>query len=192
MYPNTPLLTEQVSLDGGQRRLREAILYIADACAACRWFGAIKLNKILWKADFDSFAARRVPVTGRPYVRQKFGPVPKEMLTAREGMQKDGEIRMERRPISDGKEEHRLIALRRPDRTLFSREDMRWLDISILYYFDKTGTEASDDSHGVAWSTRGNGDTMPYEAAFISDAVLSGRQKSRISEMMMLRGWVSD
>ena len=64
-----PRLTTRINLRGGQERLREMILYVAQHCATAERFGAIKLNKILWKADFDAFAARGVPVTGRQYHR---------------------------------------------------------------------------------------------------------------------------
>src|SRR4051812_24340881 len=72
-------LTYRGELPGGQLRLREMVIHVSERCATAKRFGKIKLNKIIWKADFDAYAARRVPVTGRAYLRQKFGPVPAEM-----------------------------------------------------------------------------------------------------------------
>src|SRR3954452_13432604 len=92
-----PRLTVTVPLPGGQSRLRQLILHVATRCEKAEWFGAIKLNKIIWKADFDSFAERRVPVTGREYRRQKFGPALREMLPVHRDMQAEGLIRVERR-----------------------------------------------------------------------------------------------
>jgi len=40
-----------VPLPGGQTRARQAILYVAKRCESAKFFGAIKLNKILWKAE---------------------------------------------------------------------------------------------------------------------------------------------
>jgi hypothetical protein len=55
-----PRLTYRVELPGGQVRLREAALYVMKKCENLHFFGLTKLNKILWKADFSAFAARRV------------------------------------------------------------------------------------------------------------------------------------
>jgi hypothetical protein len=65
MASQLPRLTVSVSLPGQQRKVKEFTLYIAKRCAGARYFGAIKLNKIIWKADFSSFAALRVPITCR-------------------------------------------------------------------------------------------------------------------------------
>ena len=69
-----PKLTPSVILPGKQDRLRQMILYVATKCAKAERMGLIKLNKILWKADFDAFAARQRPITGREYQRLDLGP----------------------------------------------------------------------------------------------------------------------
>ena len=40
----------------GSRLLGELILYIAERCAEDPIFGAVKLNKLLWRADFLAYA----------------------------------------------------------------------------------------------------------------------------------------
>src|ERR1700720_1644773 len=89
-------LTWKVQLPGGQKRLREAILYVSHACEAAPLFGLVKLNKILWRADFESFAERGQPITGRQYQRLPQGPAPVEMLPLLNEMQAEGLIRIER------------------------------------------------------------------------------------------------
>ena len=84
----------------------------------------------------------------------------------------DGLIETQRRIYADGITEIRTVPLTEPDLSFFTEEDLSFVESAIRYYWDKTGTEASDDSHGVAWSTRSDGDAMPYELAFLSDAPL--------------------
>jgi hypothetical protein len=61
----------KIALPGGQARLREAILYVSDAYRDAEIFGQTKPNKVIWRADFRSFAELRsfaergIPVTGR-------------------------------------------------------------------------------------------------------------------------------
>ena len=176
-------MTLTVSLRGGQARLRQMILYVAKRCEDAKFFGAIKLNKIIWKADFDLFAERGVPVTGREYRRQKLGPTLREMRPLQTEMLKDGAIKIDRRNIGEYVEQ-RTIALDKPDMSLFTPEDIAYVERSIQHYWDMTGTETSDESHGVAWKTRANGEPMPYEFALLSDRVPKPAQMARLKQLI--------
>ncbi len=189
-----PQLTTRVPLPGGQDRLKQLILYIAEQCATAERFGLIKLNKILWKSDFDAFAARGVPVTGRDYQRLELGPAPKEIPRVYSDMLRDGRIRVEEVDFGENDSgerivEKRTIPLDRPNLTLFSPEDLAFVDRAIAYYWEMTGTETSDDSHGVAWKTHNNGDPLPYELARLSDKPLPDEALGRLRERAKTRGW---
>ena len=181
---NDRMPTLRVGLPGGQNRLRQLIIYVATRCQDAERFGAIKLNKILWRADFQSFARRGVPVTGREYKRLELGPAPKEMPALHREMQARGIIRLEKTPVNDNYEEHRTIALVEADLSAFSVDDMFYVDESIQYYWVKTGIEASDDSHGAAWQSRNNGDLMPYELAYLSDDPIGRKQFLRLRSLV--------
>lgn len=175
-----PSLTRRVDLPGGQDRLRQMILYIACKCAHAGRMGQVKLNKILWRADFEAYAARRVPVTGRAYQRLELGPAPQEMVRVLNDMLRDQVLRYEETDFGDGVVEKRPIAEIEPNLSLFNREDLEFVDAAIGYYWDKTGTETSDDSHGIAWRTRENGDPMYYELAYLSDEQVSPSQRAEV------------
>jgi integrase len=183
-------LTWRVNLPGGQTRLKEAILYISKACEGAQSFGLVKLNKILWRADFDSFSERGQPVTGRQYQRLEQGPAPIEMRPVLSEMQSDNLIRIERARVIDFFEQ-RPVALVEPNLTLFSRSDLSYFDRAVAIYWDKTGKETSDASHGAAWRTRENGAPMPYESAFLSDDPLNARLKKRLLGLAKKHGWNS-
>jgi hypothetical protein len=157
-----PKLTWKVSLAGGQRRLREAVLYVSNACSEAERFGLVKLNKIIWRADFESFAQRGQPVTGRQYQRLPQGPAPVEMLPVLDELQADRLLRIEPKKIVDFTE-LRPVALTKPVLNFFSRSDIDYLDRAISAYWDETGTEVSEISHGVAWKSREDGEAVPYE-----------------------------
>ncbi len=184
-------LTYRVDLPGGQDRLAEAILYVSEKCRSAERFGLIKLNKIIWRADFSAFQARRVPVTGRAYQRLRFGPAPIEMRPLLNEMEDNHSIEIERVDLGEGKVEQRVVANIPPHSRFFSRDDLEFLDQAIGYYWDKTGMEASDDSHGVAWKTHEDGDPMPYELVFLSDKELEPEQIRKFAAMARERRWVS-
>ena len=183
-------LTWKVHLPGGQRRLMEAVLYIAQRYASAPFFGLVKLNKTVWRADFDSFAERGQPVTGRQYQRLPQGPAPVEMLPVLNEMQAAGLIKIERCRVVDF-DEHRPVVTAQPNLTLFSRSDLDYLDRAIATYWDKTGRETSDISHGVAWKSRSDGEPMPYELAYLSDVPLSGKQRNELLEIALENRWLT-
>jgi Protein of unknown function (DUF4065) len=184
-------LTYRVELPGGQSRLRELILYVAHQCKSARRFGKIKLYKIIWKADFEAFAERQVPITGRPYQRLRFGPAPVEMAPLLEEMQQDGLLRFESVDLGEGYIELRPVALVAPSMKYFSPDDIEFVDRVIKYYWNKTGKETSDESHGVAWRTRSDYDAIPYEMAFLSDERLSGEAAKKVLSLAAQKGWNS-
>jgi hypothetical protein len=183
-------LTWKVDLPGGQRRLREAILYVSKACVEAPFFGLVKLNKIIWRADFDSFTQRGQPVTGRQYQKLKRGPAPVEMLPLLNELQAEGHLRIEN--IRQAQyQEQRPIALSDPILTLFSRQDLDHFDRAVAIYWSMTGKEVSDLSHGVAWKTREDGEALPYESAYLSDEPVEGGQRGRLLKLAAEHGWQS-
>ena len=184
-------ITSRIDLPGGQDRLRQLILYVAQRCASATYFGKIKLNKIIWKSDFDAYAERGVPVTGRAYQRLVLGPAAKEMKPIYTEMVSAGMVKVERRDFGDDIVEERTIALFNPNMKWFDGEDIGFIERSIDYYWLKTGTETSDDSHGLAWLTRGNGEPMPYESALLSDRRPQQGQLDRMQQKVRERGLIS-
>lgn len=157
-----PRLTYMVNLPGGQSRLKEASLYVMEKAQDAERFGLVKLNKILWRADFRAYAERRMPVTGRQYQRLKDGPAPVEMPIILDALLVDKAIEIDKRRVISFYES-RPVALARPSLRWFSPDDLRYLDEAIQFHWEHTGRKVSKDSHGVAWETRHNGEHMPYD-----------------------------
>ena len=120
-------VTYKVDLSGGQRRLMEAILYVAQKGQPMWFFGRIKLNKILWRADFRSFYERHQPVTGRAYQKLAFGPAVIEMIPVMQDLLRAGLVVEEKR-IHGDKPEYRPVAKADPVLRYFSPEDIEYLD----------------------------------------------------------------
>jgi hypothetical protein len=182
-----PKLTVSVNLPGRQDRLRQMILYVTSKCAEAERMGLTKLNKILWKADFDAFAARHLPVTGRPYQRLSLGPAPKEMSPLLRDMIRDGLIEIVETDFGEDVVEKRPVARARPNLSNFTKADLAYVDAAIAYYWDKTGVETSDDSHGIAWASRENGVPMYYELSYLSDDEILPDQRTVILEKLRAR-----
>jgi hypothetical protein len=179
-------VTYRVDLSGGQRRLKEAILYVAQKGQPMRFFGRIKLNKILWRADFRAFYERRQPVTGRTYQRLAWGPALIEMLPVMQELMKEGALTEEAR-VDGGTTEYRPIANAEPVLKLFSPEDLEYLDEAIEHYWNMTGAESDDEALGIAWKSRNDGDAIPYEAAYFEDKPLPQASLERLARIARQR-----
>lgn len=180
-----------IELPGGQSRLRETVLYVSAACKDADRFGKVKLNKILWRADFQAFADRRMPVTGRTYQKLAAGPAPLEMPLVLAEMQAQGLLKLTRVEMADGYAEDRPTALAALSLRDFSQGDIDYVDESIQFYWTKSASNASDLSHGIAWKSRKFLDPIPYEAVFLSDAKLNPADCDRFAELAASNNWTS-
>jgi len=187
---STPRLIYAFALPGGQARLHEASLYVIEKCAEAEFFGLTKLNKMLWRADFQAYAGRRQPVTGRQYHRLKFGPAPVEMPIVLDELLAFGAIKLEKRQKIDFYE-NRPMACQSANHRWFSPDDLRYLDEAVEFYWGSTGRGVSKHSHGVAWETRENGEPMPYNLALLSDDPLTPSETNYFASLGKERNWAT-
>src|SRR4051794_10218865 len=100
------------------RRLGELILYIARRSQADRWFGKVKLAKLLAFSDFYAFGHVREPITGATYIKLPEGPVPERFydVLTRLIAQARAEVRRVEIPgVSGEYTQERVVALDDPE-----------------------------------------------------------------------------
>src|ERR1700733_4521543 len=56
-------------------KFKELVLYLSQRSAGDEGFGAVKLNKLLYRSDFEAYRLLGRPITGETYIKQEFGPV---------------------------------------------------------------------------------------------------------------------
>lgn len=164
-------------------RLRELILYVSQRCQDDSKFGATKLNKILYFADFIAYRMLGTPITGAEYQRLTWGPAPRQLRPIRDAMVEARELAIEVRKLRDF-DQHRTVALKEPNLELFSAKEISLVDEIIHALWDHTAGEASMISHTVAWEMVDDGESIPYQAAFLSPQGLSGQDVSRAEEIV--------
>lgn len=170
------------------KRLGELMLYIAKKSQFDQNFGGTKLNKILFYVDFCSYGRSGKSITGAEYIKQEFGPTPKRLIPVRKRLETRKEAAVQRVDFL-GKEQQRLVALRDPDLSIFSGEEIALVDQVIEYLRGKTAKEVSELSHNRAWRVARMGGSIPYEAVFISDENPNERDVERGMELVEQHGW---
>lgn len=159
-------LTLGSNTPASRKRLRELLLYIAKKTKNMADFGSIKVNKTMYHADMERFKATGRAITGAQYHRIQMGPVPKHILIAERELVDEGAMEMQ----SIGAANIRT-AKREPDMSLFSEEDIKSVDAQIDRLSRMSSDDVSEDSHDIRWHALNDRDLVPYEFAYLSDAV---------------------
>lgn len=151
------------------KRLKELIVYIASQCDGDETFGATKLNKILFFADFFYYRQKRESISGQKYIHMPFGPVPEAMETVQKQMLgKDIAYAFSQ---SGPYMQKRVVALREPDLSGFEPEMIGFLTtiINQVCVDNKiSATKLSDLSHDyVGWKITKIGEEIPYQSVFL-------------------------
>jgi hypothetical protein len=156
-------------LAGRDRKFEELILYVARESQDDRRCGATKLNKILFYADFMAYHKLGQSITGQKYQKLERGPAPKRVVPVVESMVSRGFCAWAERSYF-GFPLKKLIALREPDVSVFSAEELDVARTVISELWDLNATEVSDLSHRfVGWQAAEIGEEIPYETVFVDE-----------------------
>ena len=150
-------------------KFRQLMLYVADRSREDKWFGATKLNKILYFCDFRAYAELGEPITGASYMRLTEGPVPRELLSERRTLIANEDANIERRRVFKFTQ-HRLVPTGTVSLSseLFSAEEREIIEDTIGFLCPMTAKEASDLSHDEpGWIMADHKESIPYETAKI-------------------------
>lgn len=152
-----------------RRKFRNLILFLAHLSQDDPYFGAVKLNKLLYYADFQAFARLGRPITDATYQKLQEGPAPRELLQEREAMVDEGEAELKTTQFFSFTQ-HRLV----PKSDCESlAEDFSTAELSIIREVHRamlpmTARQASDLSHGeIGWKVARFGEAIPYETAYL-------------------------
>jgi hypothetical protein len=159
------------------RKFQELVLHIATRSQDDPRFGATKLNKILYFADFAAYRRLGRPITGARYQRLEEGPAPRQLLPARERMLDSQVIQLEQRDYFWGVQQ-RVVPLRDPELSVFSKQEIEIVDEVIEDLWPFNAQEVSRMSHNEpGWRLVRPGDDIPYKAAWLSSAPLTAEEE---------------
>lgn len=149
------------------QKLGELIVYIAQQCEGDEQFAAIKLNKLLFFADFTHYLLYGKSITGHEYQKLPQGPAPRRFLPVQRAMQEQGALLVIERAYY-GRKQNKSISLRDPDLSIFSATEIAVVDKIIRDNWGINGTEISDKSHEfTGWRLAEMNEIIPYSVALI-------------------------
>lgn len=185
--PEDRKLHFNISVARGKQRFRELMIYVSKRSENDPYFGAIKLNKILYYSDFNAFQILGQPITGMAYFRLKFGPAPQALIPIRRELIGEGAIEI-RNVLIGTYWQDRTIALRDAILSYFAADELAIVDKVIHDLWAQNATEVSDASHDVRWRTLRDRDSMPYEFAYL-DGDLTEEDIAQTKKLALELGW---
>jgi hypothetical protein len=150
-------------------RFRELILYVARETESDPRCGKTKLYKILFYADFWAFSKLGHSITGEEYQKLKNGPAPRQALPVLNAMIRDRHCAWAERDYF-GKRQQKLLALREPDLSQFSGEEIAIVQDVIRMLWSLDASAVSDLSHRfMGWQLAAEGETIPYSTVALGE-----------------------
>ena len=172
-----------------KKKMKELILYISEKCADDPYFGATKLNKILFFSDFAAYGELGRPITGMEYMKLPHGPAPRRLVPIREEMEENNELAIQEARLA-GFSQKRPVNLRSANLDLFSAEQIALVDTVIERVRRASAADLSRYTHGwEGWKFADDQETIPYSAVFLSDDPITEFEAQRGRELATKHNW---
>jgi len=172
-------------------KMKELILYVAERSADDPYFGATKLNKILFFSDFLAYAFFGKPITGQPYFKLPHGPAPRRLLPIQEEMERDEDIviaQVQRYAFRQKK----VIPLRPAKLDAFTPNQLDLVQEVVEAFRSKSAFESSEVSHSfLGWELVEEREDIPYSTIFLTREKPDAEHLERYRDLAFERGWVS-
>lgn len=160
------------------KKFAELILYISDRSELDPYFGATKLNKILFFSELSFFAKHERSITEQEYIKRDFGPVPRDMSATLKQLQVEKALAVKEIDF-EGYKQKKPLALRKADLSLFSAEEIDVVNRVIDKLRNHTATDVSELSHQtVGWELAKFGEVIPLSTVLISNRPLTEKQEA--------------
>lgn len=164
-------------------KFKELVLLLAARSEDDPRMSRVKLNKLLYRSDFEAFRLLGRSITGARYVRGEFGPMAAELPAAEKELGRRGLLTW-RRERTGTNEQKIPVATEGADETQFSKEELAIIARSLDELREYGGKGASDWSHeeSAGWRLKPNGAEITYESGLIDTRPLAPERLEALRE----------
>ncbi len=157
------------------KKFKEVLLYILNRIGSKPNIGESVLYKLLYFIDFNYYEKYEEQLIGATYIKNTYGPTPKEFIKIVEDMESKKEIIK----IKDNYFQYpqrKYLPLRVPDLFRLNKDERDMIDYVLLKLSDMNATQISEYSHkDVPWITTEDGKIIDYESVFYRTSEYSMR-----------------
>jgi uncharacterized phage-associated protein len=187
-------------IDFNRGKFKELVAYLSLVAEreGDEGFGMVKLNKLLYRADFEAYRLLGRSITGETYEKQAWGPVARDLPIVLDELAADGRLywqHIPRGPYTRDVPTTREDDYAFPDMSMFPKDERKVIEKTLHELATYGGKEVSDWSHeeSAGWkSAPKDGDAIKYGSAFISTEPIPEEDLERAKQYVRDQGWVKD
>ena len=159
-------------------KFKEALLYILKKVGSKPNIGESVIYKLLYFMDFNFYEKYEDQLIGATYIKNNYGPTPKEFGKVVEEMEKEEElVKVEEKYFQYP--QRKYLPLREPDLSILMAHELEIIDEVLDKLSDMNASQISEYSHNdVPWLTAEDGDIIDYESVFYRTSTYSVRSYS--------------
>jgi hypothetical protein len=174
-------------MDTVSPKLQEAVHYVCRKLASRpEVLGAVKLQKVLWYFDAESFFFTGKTATGAKYFRKEYGPYSYEIPKAIEKLVLVKRLFTDKNPDYHGLEKAEYVGKGQTDTSVFDVREIRWLDELIKDVCENhTAASTSEKTHGRVWKMAQLGEEIPFAAVAVRFGPPSQATKDRLKSQLV-------
>lgn len=147
-------------------KFKEVLVYILNKVGSKPNFGETVLYKIFYFIDFNFYEKYEEQLVGATYIKNKYGPTPKEFRKIVDTMIKAKDIRK----IKDEYftyPQTKYLSRREPDLSILKGNEIEMIDEVLNKLSGMNAAQISEYSHkDVPWLTSDEGKVIEYESVF--------------------------
>jgi transcriptional regulator with XRE-family HTH domain len=158
-------------------KFKEVLLYILNKVGSKPNIGETVIYKLLYFIDFDYYEKYEEQLIGATYIKNTYGPTPKEFGKIAEKMQENDLVKVKDEYFQYPQTKY--LPKRPADLTRFSATEIKLIDEVLDKLSDMTAKQISEYSHNdVPWLTTEKGKIIEYEKVFYRTPAYSVRRYS--------------
>ncbi len=157
-------------------KFKQVLLYILEKTAGKPNIGMTALYKLLYFTDFDYYEKYDEQLMGLTYIRNHYGPTPREFMKVVEEMKGEGLLE-EVKSAYFAYEQKKFLPRKSADLGTLNAQETAMIESVLSRYGDLTAKQLSDLSHeDTPWVAADEGKNLEYEHVFYRPEKLSVRE----------------
>lgn len=179
--PSKKGIIQEIRINVPQKNLvkfKEVLLYILKQVGSRPNVGETVIYKLLYFIDFNFYEKYEEQLIGATYIKNNYGPTPKEFTKVVEEMEREAELVK----VEDKYFQYPLrkyLPKREPNLLVLKANEIKIIDGVLEKLSDMNASQISEYSHNdVPWLTTEDGDIIDYESVFYRTPPYSMRSYS--------------
>ena len=158
-------------------KFKEVLLYILNKVGAKPNIGETVLYKLLYFIDFNFYEKYEEQLIGATYIKNHYGPTPKEFETIIKQMEGKDLVKIKDKYFQYPQTKY--LPLREPDLSKLKAHELKMIDDVLNELSDMNAKEISEYSHNdVPWQVAEDSKPIDYESVFYRAKPFSVRDYS--------------